>query len=104
MANSRRTFLAVHGGPGRGSHGRDMPFGAQSGAAPGAVPPCAPRAPSRRNGPLTPVSEIQVPKIKFGHVTIGGCPTSSIPLKDHRVEEFPGIQRVRHGTGEIRQP
>ena len=34
------------------------------------MPPGAPQAPARQSGPLTPASQIQVPKMKFGGVEI----------------------------------
>ncbi len=70
MSNSRRTFLQSTAALAAGFTAATSPSEAQSGATPGAVPPGAPQAPSRRSGPLTPVSEIQVPKIKFGRVEI----------------------------------
>ena len=63
MSNSRRTFLQSGAALAAGLTG-------MSGEQQSNMPPGAPQAAAQPSGPLTPASQIQVPKMKFGGVEI----------------------------------
>src|SRR5271157_1661379 len=77
MSNSRRTFLQSGAALAAGLTGVVSPAEAQAGGPQSNMPPGAPQVPARQSGPLTPASEIQVPKMKFGGAEISrmvlGC-------------------------------
>ena len=70
MSNSRRNFLQSGAALAAGLTGAVSALEAQAGASQASMPPGAPQAPVRQSGPLTPASEIQVPKMKFGGAEI----------------------------------
>ncbi len=70
MSHSRRSFLQSGAGLAAGLTGVTSGLEAQAGAPQGNLPPGAPQTPVRQSGPLTPASQIQVPKMKFGGVEI----------------------------------
>src|ERR1035441_7735895 len=77
MSNSRRSFLHSGAALAAGLTGVTSALEAQAGRPQPNLPPGAPQAPLRQSGPLSPASEIQVPKMKFGGVEISrmvlGC-------------------------------
>ena len=70
MSNSRRNFLHSGAALAAGLTGVTSALKAQAGRPQPNLPPGAPQAPVRQSEPLTPASEIQVPKMKFGGVEI----------------------------------
>ena len=70
MSNSRRNFLQSGAALAAGLTGAVSGLEAQAGASQASMPPGAPQAPVRQSGPLTPASDIQVPKMKFGGAEI----------------------------------
>jgi hypothetical protein len=70
MSNSRRNFLHSGAVLAAGLTGATSALEAQAGRPQANLPPGAPQAPVRQSGPLTPASEIQVPKMKFGGAEI----------------------------------
>src|ERR1035437_9902013 len=70
MSNSRRNFLQSGAALAAGLTGAVSALEAQAGASQANLPPGAPQAPVRPSGLLTPASQIQVPKMKFGGVEI----------------------------------
>ena len=67
MSHSRRNFLQSGAGFAAGLTGLTSALEAQAG---GPMPPGVPQAPVGQSAPLTPASQIQVPKMKFGGVEI----------------------------------
>jgi len=67
VSHSRRNFLQSGAGFAAGLTGLTSALEAQAG---GSMPPGAPEAPVGQSAPLTPASQIQVPKMKFGGVEI----------------------------------
>jgi hypothetical protein len=70
MSNSRRTFLQSGAALAAGLTGAASRSDAQAPAPQSNMPPGAPQAAAQPSGPLTPASQIQVPKMKFGGVEI----------------------------------
>lgn len=70
MSHSRRSFLQSGAGLAAGLSGVTSALEAQAAGPQGSLPPGAPQAPARPSGPLTPASQIQVPKMRFGGVEI----------------------------------
>jgi hypothetical protein len=70
MSNSRRSFLHAGAALAAGLTGVPSALEAQAGRPQPNLPPGAPQAPAGQSGPLTPASEIQVPKMKFGGAEI----------------------------------
>jgi len=70
VPNSRRNFLQSGAALATGLTGVTSALEARAVGPQANLPPGAPQAPVRQSGPLTPASQIQVPRMKFGGVEI----------------------------------